>query len=66
MGTNHCKTESAFAKERELKSWGITIRDFTLMSSLEARRSTKEGAQIHSVGRGGPSTVQSLAWSVVM
>ena len=49
------KRESAFAKERELKSWGITIRDFTLMSSLEARRSTKEGAQIHSVGRGGPS-----------
>jgi serine protease Do len=50
------KRESAFAKERELKSWGITIRDFTLMSSLEARRSTKEGAQIHSVGRGGPSS----------
>jgi serine protease Do len=49
------KRESAFAKESELKSWGITIRDFTLMSSLEARRSTKEGAQIHSVGRGGPS-----------
>ena len=47
--------ESAFAKEIELKSWGITIRDFTLMSSLEARRSSKEGAQIHSVGRGGPS-----------
>ena len=47
--------ESAFAKERELKSWGLTIRDFTLMSSLEARRASKEGAQIHSVGRGGPS-----------
>ena len=47
--------ESAFAKERELKSWGITIRDFTLMSSLEARRSSKQGAQVHSVGRGGPS-----------
>ena len=49
------KRESAFAKERELKSWGVTVRDFTLMSSLEARRSSKEGAQIHSVGRGGPS-----------
>ena len=47
--------ESAFAKERELKSWGLTIRDFTLMSSLEARRASKEGAQIHTVGRGGPS-----------
>ncbi len=47
--------ESAVAKERELKSWGLTIRNFTLMSSLEARRSNKEGAQIHSVGRGGAS-----------
>ena len=47
--------EPAYAKEKELQSWGITIRDFTLMSSLEARRSTKSGAQVHSVGRGGPS-----------
>ncbi len=47
--------ESAFAKERELKSWGLTIRDFTLMSALEARRENKKGVQIHSVGRGGPS-----------
>jgi serine protease Do len=47
--------EAAFAKERELKSWGLTVRNFTLMSSLEARRSDKKGAQVHSVGRGGPS-----------
>ena len=47
--------ESAYAQERELKSWGLTIRNFTLMSSLEARRSSKKGAQVHSVGRGGPS-----------
>ena len=48
--------ESAFAKERELKNWGVTVRNFTLMSSLEARRSSKQGAQIHSVRRGGPSS----------
>ena len=48
--------EAAFAKERELKNWGMTARDFTLMSSLEARRSNKRGAQIHSVSRGGPSS----------
>lgn len=48
--------ESAFAKERELKNWGITVRNFTLMSSLEARRSSKQGTQIHSVRRGGPSS----------
>jgi serine protease Do len=47
--------ESAFAKEREFKSWGLTVRNFTLMSSLEARRLSKKGAQVHSVGRGGPS-----------
>lgn len=47
--------ESAFAKERELKNWGLTVRNFTLMSSLEARRPSKKGAQVHSVGRGGPS-----------
>ena len=47
--------ESAFAKEKELKSWGLTVRNFTLMSSLEARRDDKAGAQVHSVGRGGPS-----------
>ncbi len=47
--------EPAYAKEKELKTWGLTVRDFTLMSSLEARRSGKEGAQVHSVNRGGPS-----------
>jgi len=47
--------ESAFAKEKEFKSWGLTVRNFTLMSSLEARRPSKKGAQVHSVGRGGPS-----------
>ena len=50
------KRESAFAKEKELKSWGLTVRDLTLMSSLEARRSSKLGAQVHSVSQGGPSS----------
>lgn len=49
------RRESAFAKERELKSWSLTARDFTLMSSLEAQRENKLGAQVHSVNRGGPS-----------
>jgi serine protease Do len=47
--------EPAHAKERELKSWGITVRDFTLLSSLEARRADKSGAQVHSVRQGGPA-----------
>lgn len=49
------RRELAFAKERELKSWGLTVRNFTLMSSLEARRKNKAGAQVHSVNRGGSS-----------
>lgn len=47
--------ESAFSKEKELKSWGLTVRNFTLMSSLEARRVSPQGVQVHTVGRGGPS-----------
>ena len=49
------KRDPAYQPERELKSWGLTIRDFTLLSSLEARRHAKEGAQVHSVAQGGPS-----------
>ena len=48
--------EPAFAREKELKNWGITVRNFTLMSSLEARREDKSGVQVHSVNRGGPSS----------
>ena len=47
--------EPAFAKEIEIKSWGITVRNFTLMSSLEAQRESKLGVQVHSTNRGGPS-----------
>ena len=47
--------ESAFSKEIEIKSWGITVRNFTLMSALESRRQNSDGVQVHSVGRGGPS-----------
>jgi len=47
--------EPAFAKEVEIKSWGITVRNFTLMSSLEAQRENKLGVLVHSTNRGGPS-----------
>lgn len=47
--------EAAYTKEKEMKSWGITVRNFTLMSSLEAQRESKRGVQVHSIGRGGPS-----------
>ncbi|MEC8013013.1 MAG: PDZ domain-containing protein [Verrucomicrobiota bacterium] len=55
--------EPAFAKERELKSWGLTIRNFTLMSSLEAQRKNKLGVQVHSTNQGGPSASAKPALS---
>ena len=53
------KRDPAYQPEKELKSWGLTIRDFTLLSSLEARREAKDGVQVHSVAQGGPPTVPS-------
>jgi len=47
--------ESAFNREKEVKSWGLTLRDFTMMSSLESRRNDLSGAQVHTVAPGGPS-----------
>ena len=47
--------ESAFAKEVELRNWGLTVRDLTLMSSLEAQRTSKRCTS-YSVNPGGPSS----------
>ncbi|MEK9772420.1 MAG: PDZ domain-containing protein [Opitutae bacterium] len=49
------KREPAYQTEKELKSWGLTVRDFTLLSSLEARREGKHGVLVHTVAQGGPS-----------
>ena len=47
--------EPAYHPEMELKSLGITVRNLSLPSSLEARRSDQKGALVHSVAQGGPS-----------
>jgi len=47
--------EPAYHPEMELKSWGITVRNLSLPSSLEARRSDQKGALVHTVAPGGPS-----------
>ncbi len=39
----------------ELKSWGITARDFTRVAALEYRRPDARGVQIHSSRPGGPA-----------
>ena len=47
--------EPAFHPEKEVRNWGMTLRDFTMMSSLESRRENLRGAQVHTVAPGGPS-----------
>jgi len=39
--------------DRELKSWGVTARDFTKLHALESRRETAEGVYVSSVRPGG-------------
>jgi serine protease Do len=42
------------AKEAELKTWGLTVRDFTRISALEIHRKNKNGVLVDSVRSGGP------------
>jgi serine protease Do len=41
------------AKEGELTEWGLTVRSFTRMASLEKKRKTKTGVLVDSVRPGG-------------
>ena len=42
------------AKEMELKSWGLTVRNQTRLSALESRRTDTAGVLVDSVRNGGP------------
>jgi serine protease Do len=42
------------AREVESKSWGVTVRNFTTFSWLEARRKDRSGVLVDSVRPGGP------------
>jgi serine protease Do len=42
------------AREVEMTSWGLTVRDFTRVSALENRRASKQGLLVDSVRSGGP------------
>jgi serine protease Do len=46
--------EAARGKDVELRPWGITARDFTLMSALEHHRPNERGVLVCSVRPGGP------------
>ena len=43
------------AKETELKSWGLTVRNQTRISALEAHRSDTKGVLVDTIRIGGPS-----------
>ncbi|MCX8107292.1 MAG: PDZ domain-containing protein [Verrucomicrobiae bacterium] len=42
------------AREVELKSWGLTVRNFTRLSALENMRNTTNGVYVDTVRPGGP------------
>lgn len=48
--------EKARDKDKELKSWGMTARNLTLMSALERKRPDKKGVLVGSMRRGGPAS----------
>lgn len=47
--------EPAVGLDQELKEWGVTARDLTLMSALELMRKSTDGVMITSVQTGGPA-----------
>lgn len=47
--------EPARGADRELKEWGMTARDFTMMSALEYKRKDRSGVLVSSIRSGGPA-----------
>jgi len=47
--------DKAKGPAHEIKAWGVTVRDFTLLSALEHRRSDRRGVLVGTVRRGGPA-----------
>ncbi len=44
-----------FPKQRELKRWGITARDFSFLLAMEMKRTNTDGVLVSSVRPGGPA-----------
>jgi serine protease Do len=51
------------AREVEIKSWGLTVRDFTRVSALEAQRKDRDGVLVDTVRPGGPASEAKPALS---
>ena len=48
--------ETAQGKAQETKSWGMTTRDFTMLSMLELKRENRDGILVETVRPGGPTS----------
>ncbi|MDI6782934.1 MAG: trypsin-like peptidase domain-containing protein, partial [bacterium] len=46
--------EEARPKERELKEWGITVRDISLLMQKRLKRENRDGVYLTSIRSGGP------------
>jgi len=46
--------ETAQGKAQETKSWGMTTRDFTMLSVLELKRENRDGVLVETLRPGGP------------
>jgi serine protease Do len=55
--------ERARGKDEELKAWGMTVRNFTMMSALERKRTDKKGVLVQSLKQGGPAAEAKPALS---
>jgi serine protease Do len=47
--------DGARGKDEELNAWGITARDFTQLSALEAKRPDRNGVLVQTLRAGGPA-----------
>lgn len=45
----------AINRDVELKDWGLTARDFTMLSAIEKKRATTDGVEVTSLDRAGPA-----------
>lgn len=48
--------ETAQGEAQETKSWGMTTRDFTMLSVLELKRENRDGVLVETVRPGGPTS----------
>ena len=48
--------ETAQGEAQETKGWGMTTRDFTMLSVLELKRENRDGVLVETVRPGGPTS----------